>query len=104
MVTEEKERDGEDEKSKLESFPPSPETETKIKSKSGADSVSVDTPRTSNSNKDTAPGVVSQNPKHEEEDGTKGEVENEEEELEEDPILERCTTFNMDEADSLNYH
>ena len=68
------------------------------------DSKSVDTPIISISNKNEVPGVVSQTPNHEEEGKEKGEVEDEKEEVEEDPILERCATFIMDKADSLNYH
>ena len=66
--------------------PPQPEAGD-ISSKAGADSESVDTPTISN--KDEAPGFVSQTPKHNEEEGeVKGEVKNEEEEVEEEnPLL-----------------
>ena len=72
-------------------------------SEAGGDAKSGETPTISN--KDPAPGFVSQSPTNKGEDGTKGEVENEEEEVEEeDPTLEQYTTFTLDEADSLNYH
>ena len=67
-----------------------------------ADGKSVDIPTISN--KVGAPGVVSQTTQHEEEVKATGEAEDKEEEVEEDPILEQCTTFTLDEMDSLNYH